>query len=96
MEYINRIKEERSAYVQTVRYSTDSEFLIEQNPSRTERNHFQMQTRSACDYEKIAAAQGIRSSDSYCEWEKENYIRLIRSAVFMRFRHCVRKTHWNA
>ena len=38
-----------------------------------------MQTRSACDYEKIAAAQGIRSYDSYCEWEKENYIRLIRS-----------------
>lgn len=36
----------------------------------SERNHFQMQTRSACDYEKIAAAQGIRSSDSYCEWEK--------------------------
>ena len=36
MEYINRIKEERSAYVQTVRYSTDSEFLIEQNPSRTD------------------------------------------------------------
>ena len=35
MEYITRIKEERSAYVQTVRYSTDSEFLIEQNPSRT-------------------------------------------------------------
>lgn len=55
-----------------------------------------MQTRSACDYEKIAAAQGIRSYDSYCEWEKENYIRLIRSAVFMRFRHWVRKTHWNA
>lgn len=36
MEYINRIKEERSAYVQTVRYSTDSEFLIEHNPSRTD------------------------------------------------------------
>ena len=36
MEYITRIKEERSAYVQTVRYSTDSEFLIEQNPSRTD------------------------------------------------------------
>ncbi len=29
-----------------------------------------MQTRSAGDYEKIAAAQGIRSYDSYCEWEK--------------------------
>jgi len=29
-----------------------------------------MQTRSACDYEKIAAEQGIRSYDSYCEWEK--------------------------
>ena len=28
--------------------------------------------------------------------KKENYIRLIRSAVFMRFRHWVRKTHWNA
>lgn len=36
MEYITRIKEERSAYVQIVRYSTDSEFLIEQNPSRTD------------------------------------------------------------
>lgn len=35
MEYITKIKEERSAYVQIVRYSTDSEFLIEQNPSRT-------------------------------------------------------------
>ncbi len=34
MEYITKIKEERSAYVQIVRYSTDSEFLIEQNPSR--------------------------------------------------------------
>lgn len=36
MEYITKIKEERSAYVQIVRYSTDSEFLIEQNPSRTD------------------------------------------------------------
>ena len=36
MECITRIKEERSAYVQIVRYSTDSEFLIEQNPSRTD------------------------------------------------------------
>ena len=36
MEYITRIKEERSAYAQIVRDNTDYEFLIEQNPSRTD------------------------------------------------------------
>ena len=36
MEYITRIKEERSAYAQIVRDNTDYEYLIEQNPSRTD------------------------------------------------------------
>ena len=36
MEYITRIKEERSAYAQIVRDNTDYEFLIEQNPSKAD------------------------------------------------------------
>ena len=36
MEYITRIKEERSAYAQIVRDNTDYEFLIEQNPGRSD------------------------------------------------------------
>ena len=36
MEYILRIKEERSAYAQIVRDNTDCEFLIEQNPSKAD------------------------------------------------------------
>lgn len=36
MEYITRIKEERSAYAQIVRDNTDYEFLIEQNPGKAD------------------------------------------------------------
>lgn len=36
MEYITRIKEERSAYAQIVRDNMDYEYLIEQNPSKAD------------------------------------------------------------
>ena len=36
MEYITRIKDERSAYAQIVRDNTDYEYLIEQNPSKAD------------------------------------------------------------
>ncbi len=36
----------------------------------SQRSHFQKLIKSASDYDEIAKSQGIRSSDSYCDWEK--------------------------
>ena len=96
MEYITRIKEQRSAYVQIVRYSTDSEFLIEQNPSRTDTINelISIMVDAICSTRPAIQMNG---EDVSCDVVRSTCLKLkaVRESMFGKAPFCRRSANGN-